>query len=567
MVTKGERKRRSRSPSSDEAKSRQKGRPRKGDTSQTAGDRRRTQIRLAQRAYRQRKETTIAELSEKVTDLEQTIYEMNSTFVALQKRAASSTLQSVEPDLAQSLQTIANRFSTLIPGSETVPNERLVEQAERAQVVPQALQYQDDSTYSTGNKTKDLAAEAIYETSKASQILTSSTSLPVANILNATPAANERGGDHGFTETASRGQTPAEIPARSEELVDFPVTIDAQHNLLPLSAWQLAPPSTYSFKESTFGRRLMRAAYERALGVMTDPRKVMIKNEMCKFAFCFSNTANITNWIRKVVRATTKDSLELWVAPQLHIGNAGLRYPRTSLDGANLPPSFWADKAPMGPRRAVLAETPVPNSMTVSEIIEMMGFSGDWYDPNDVEHYLTSKGLVLSEQSSLVELKENAVPLLEAPNMAAVASPMSSGPGTAPPSPDHANIQIVEGSDMEATKYAWGDVGFPSHHTASFDKGDENEYVSTIPRRRDPRPNVSLSVFNITDSSSNSRTRKILDVDKFVGSKYRLSSATWPLSLNLDAAIIHEAYCLGRSPGWRRSSIDSALAVSTLRVY
>src|SRR3984885_10670025 len=56
-----------RSPKSDEDDSKkQRGRPRLDTQDETAADRRRTQIRLAQRAYRHRKETTISALKKRV---------------------------------------------------------------------------------------------------------------------------------------------------------------------------------------------------------------------------------------------------------------------------------------------------------------------------------------------------------------------------------------------------------------------------------------------------------------------------------------------------------------------
>src|SRR6266516_4726527 len=67
-------KKRRRSPKSDEEDGKkQRGRPRLDTHDETAADRRRTQIRLAQRAYRHRKETTISALKGRVNELERTI--------------------------------------------------------------------------------------------------------------------------------------------------------------------------------------------------------------------------------------------------------------------------------------------------------------------------------------------------------------------------------------------------------------------------------------------------------------------------------------------------------------
>lgn len=61
----------------------QRGRPRLDPQDETPADRRRTQIRLAQRAYRNRKETTISELRGQVTDMQRNIEQMSKTFAQL----------------------------------------------------------------------------------------------------------------------------------------------------------------------------------------------------------------------------------------------------------------------------------------------------------------------------------------------------------------------------------------------------------------------------------------------------------------------------------------------------
>ena len=76
------------SPKSDgEDSKKQRGRPRLDTQDETAADRRRTQIRLAQRAYRNRKETTISALKKRVGELERTIEKMNKSFLKFHDNA------------------------------------------------------------------------------------------------------------------------------------------------------------------------------------------------------------------------------------------------------------------------------------------------------------------------------------------------------------------------------------------------------------------------------------------------------------------------------------------------
>lgn len=79
--------------------------------------RRRTQIRLAQRAYRQRKETTISGLNSRVTSLEKTIEDMHKTFLEFNDRAITSGIQKGAPALAGYLKSTAERLSELAKSS------------------------------------------------------------------------------------------------------------------------------------------------------------------------------------------------------------------------------------------------------------------------------------------------------------------------------------------------------------------------------------------------------------------------------------------------------------------
>ena len=97
----------------DENGKKHRGRPRLDTHDETAADRRRTQIRLAQRAYRHRKETTISALKRRVKDLEQTIARMNSSFLNLQDNMFDSGLLHARPALSDQLKNTADEFLTL----------------------------------------------------------------------------------------------------------------------------------------------------------------------------------------------------------------------------------------------------------------------------------------------------------------------------------------------------------------------------------------------------------------------------------------------------------------------
>ncbi|KIX06835.1 uncharacterized protein Z518_04811 [Rhinocladiella mackenziei CBS 650.93] len=88
----------------------QRGRPRLNTQDETAADRRRTQIRLAQRAYRHHKETTISTLKAKITDLQSTIEQMNKTFLTLHDNMVDAGILTSHYSLGRQLQAATEEF-------------------------------------------------------------------------------------------------------------------------------------------------------------------------------------------------------------------------------------------------------------------------------------------------------------------------------------------------------------------------------------------------------------------------------------------------------------------------
>jgi hypothetical protein len=86
----------------------------------TLPQRRRTQIRLAQRAYRQRKETTISSLTNQSTQLHSIIEQMNKTFVRLHDSTLKSGLLQLNPSLARELKHATETFTTLAKAANEI---------------------------------------------------------------------------------------------------------------------------------------------------------------------------------------------------------------------------------------------------------------------------------------------------------------------------------------------------------------------------------------------------------------------------------------------------------------
>ncbi|KAL0264568.1 hypothetical protein SLS55_000518 [Diplodia seriata] len=98
----------------------------------TPAQRRRTQIRLAQRAYRQRKEMTISSLQKQVEQLQSVIDGMNNSFLHFNDQAMASDIFALRPHLASELRSTTEAFVNLSKTAKTVEVEDEREDSQEA---------------------------------------------------------------------------------------------------------------------------------------------------------------------------------------------------------------------------------------------------------------------------------------------------------------------------------------------------------------------------------------------------------------------------------------------------
>lgn len=439
---------------------------------------------------------------------------MNNTLLGFRNLAIASGIEKGDPSLARSLQSTVNCFAELVKNST---HESDVEEVRFLKAVPTKSK-SDRSFAFTGNanfvkqdeenpvlSTEGFAVEQPrpsnprrraaaaephpaamlgYQTTLEGEVDDYDGEIP--QQLSGTQAHWEklpRLSD--WTSTEAMQQHPTETPedftlSAQQRRFQIPNTTSATDSFMttepalmfgqPMSFrekslydfYTLPLPSSYSHQETSFARRLLRNTFEESYRIMTDPNsRSEDRRRFCKFTWCFASSPMIIDHMEKTMAKTAKDNLEMWQAPQLHLGGAGLHFPRVGIDAGGAPPAWWADEAPMGPWVAGQPETPpVPSSMAISEIIQAAGMEGEWFDANDVEQYLRSKGLLLDGQSQMVEITDtdDLVPELielQAPSATspgASSSIESSGGPRSPPNPD-----LLWSSDpfLQSADYLW----------------------------------------------------------------------------------------------------------------
>ncbi|CAG8920265.1 unnamed protein product [Penicillium salamii] len=114
---------------------RKRGRPRTVTNDQEVPERRRQQLRLAQQAYRKRKETTIGNLQSRVQELETGVENLSNAFLSFSSLFLEQELLSQHPHIASALQDITHQCVALAKAATDEPSEALVHVKESPQPV------------------------------------------------------------------------------------------------------------------------------------------------------------------------------------------------------------------------------------------------------------------------------------------------------------------------------------------------------------------------------------------------------------------------------------------------
>lgn len=378
--------------------------------------RRRTQIRMAQRAYRHRKETTISSLEKRVQDLKGANEEMSNIFISLYDFAVGKGLLDREPEFGRQLQSTTERFLALAKTAED--HEDNHGESEK----------HDDEGESGSGKTKSRRASP-----KKRQENTPPVSEP----------ANPWGGytlskDDSPTEEIDMGYQPDQQYRTREDLqiitrptednasfpfdlmdlqqyrVEVPQMEDYSQNFLPQS--QLPLPSTYSYHEFSFARRIHRAAIERGLRLITskDPSNEHKFQKVFGFALLYESKEAIEARLKRLHNGSIKDTLQEWRAPFVHVGGSGTYYPMRDSDfNSDLMPKFRTGYS-MGPFDSQV--TQVQEVLNDDMKCSLPGFEGDFFDANDVEGYLRGRGLDIPPAADFVTGELDLLALTEMPS-------------------------------------------------------------------------------------------------------------------------------------------------------
>ncbi|KAK0615304.1 hypothetical protein B0T17DRAFT_620093 [Bombardia bombarda] len=578
----------------DDDKKRSRGRPRLDIQDETAADRRRTQIRLAQRAYRNRKETAIQTLEKKVQELKEYNEEMSNAFMKLHDFVISNGLVDRAPNLAASFTLRLRNFSLLLGGQARMlaePRDWTPAQ------IKTCLAANKPSTTRHTNKITTHLALRISSPATQAELLSD-----FSNTFNDPPLPSALDYEivtHPTLDNAS-----------------FPIDINPDFDFSNFSSSPLPSlpvPMSYAQHESTFGRRLQRTGIEAALTLITISNPPAERfNRVFGFCMMFETPEEIQRRVLRAIGRKVQENLFNWQYPFFNLGGAG-----THFDMWNGPLKSSISSDPSSHRignqgTADIMKPGVTNGFSTGPFnaditaiqdafldkdmrIGLPGFKGDYLDSDEVELYLVQRGILIPPAADYVTVEID--PAL---------FHVDSGDSATPPN----KTTSAEASRSTTTKMSNPlDFGFststtdksnsssripsplPSYFTSTSTSNSNTPWTTgmvdpllanTSPfSSQTTRSNSGRSFINSSSSSSSPSSSTSSTSSFGVGLGFPANSLNTPnqthaassspqrqaqqarkkVSIDVNQLVnelVERTICLGRSPGIKRSDINDA---------
>ncbi|KAI0168871.1 hypothetical protein GGR52DRAFT_494656 [Hypoxylon sp. FL1284] len=541
-------------------KKRARGRPRLETTDQSPAERRRTQIRLAQRAHRNRKENAIKDLQTELDSLKEVNSEINSAYKSLFDYASQRGLLAQAPKFRQQLQRVqslvkqAQEKGGLNDSEEGSPDRNL-----------------DDGVREAQEAKGDTPPENEEETTAPAQPEPQATRLwgglmvshePVVyhtqpGTANLDPALAIRRRAHGY-EIAT-----APPPENASFGASVPLHASSWEANWAQHPWnRLTGPRSLATNEWAFARRLHRQSQEKALllaSMPNPPTERMMRVFGC--VLLFESLDEIRARTKAVLDRTRDDPLSYWANPFHHLGGAGTHFPcsgPSSLAGASSS-AYQSTGFGMGPfdARAMRVRDDVLGD---DQYINKAGWEGVWYDAGDVEAYLAQNGVVIPTAADVhrVEIHPGAFSDVQ------TLSQVQVHPSAASEPPGHQTFDSGSSSSvppsMGGTSFAVPSSVQPNANSVPA-RVDLWPPVSGTPNLYDAAPSAHGNAPSFTgfDNLPCSNSSYLYPPHESTGAAPIAAPRKAVLDVNsfIDALISH-ATCLGRAPAFRPRDIVSA---------
>lgn len=443
--------------------------------------RRRTQIRMAQRAYRHRKETTITSLEQQVQELRGTNEEMSNIFISLYDFAVGKGLLQREPEFGQQLQSTTERFLALAKASanedghdEHIDDGKPEEPVRRTKgSKPSPKKRHEDSPH-MAEPVNPWGGYTMSKDDSPEDDLT----------LDFPQQTYEHRGRQSDLQIITRptednASFPFDLMDLQQYRVSLPPMDTFTQSFFPES--QLPLPKSHNYNELSFARRIHRGAIERAFRLFnsTDTATSELFDRVFGLTLMYNTRESIHEGLQRAVKRNTKEPLAEWQNPFVHIGGSGTFYPDTDPSNDLVRPKFRTGYS-MGPLTTSAAET--DEFLSEDMRCSIPGYEGKFFDSNDVEGYLRGRGLEIPPAADFVTAELDISILTEAssPRSNSSVDPLS------PKTPESPALNAVRGytfdfSTPEPKSFPFPAVKFGEGWDAEMLDPNLDPIFSTLP--------------------------------------------------------------------------------------
>ncbi|EMF14011.1 uncharacterized protein SEPMUDRAFT_61970 [Sphaerulina musiva SO2202] len=568
--------------SGDDGKKR--GRPRVDKHDESAADRRRTQIRMAQRAYRQRKESTLEELRKRVSELTNTVELMNKAFTDHYDRLFLLGLPSRH---LQDVRETAEHFENLMKGMRNPCEHSLDDppaksQRESTSSIHGSSTEQYQTTMEPRNVPSWIDRSAILEQQQPKPQDPASVGLGYT-LYMPEPEEMEDVEQECFapldpTSTALTSPSSLELPRQPQQRQSFelfPQEIP-EYPSIPASP---TPPRTYSFQETTFGRRLHRAALEQGYQLLLNPqRRPATYDRVFRLSLMSRSRDKVLAHMKMMLERGPHESLDQ-DTPLIHVGGAGTHYPRRRAFGhlSSSPKDSCWHMGIIGPQNLALLENAAKDNIAVDMTVEIAGFEGEWLDPYDVEGYLEEKGILLDPASSFAAVEVLLPPSRHVSDSKTThsTSPYVAEGGGVVKTPSSNSVQQHRTTPPTAPRPFDREQLFHLHSmgidASAYDSAANLITTTTTVITSSTGP-CSSSTVGVSDPSSLTGTGSWMHFFPQPGGEGGEGTQWTKKTIIIDVAkflkiLIVSGVCLSRTPGYTRRDVDRALALASFDAF
>ncbi|KAJ5462271.1 hypothetical protein N7530_010476 [Penicillium desertorum] len=369
----------------------------KRTTKVPVSEHRRRQLRLAQQAYRYRKETITLSLQHRLEYLQTQIQNLHRTFQAYNHQIERSGVLSFEPALEAKLQQLRTQILEISTAANSSnENSSAIQINEIVPTMTQARQQGKDlqeSEYDFESTTSRPVNGGLHLAS------------PISSFNSADPQENN---PRGKTSAQSYPSLPTPTPHYVNRSEPVPCAVDNSTFLDILRRSHVLSSSPGHFRETSFERRLHRACLKNAYNLLADPTSDpdnVIR--VFRLPLTLSTRDSMVQQIKGLLEGGLDEAPELWDVPFFLLGGAGTHYPRRDRTGKPiLPPNTL----PMSELISALVHqrTGPQSFQSGHDVLADLGLNGEWLDSHDVEGYLKEKGISLSADIAFCSVSARA---------------------------------------------------------------------------------------------------------------------------------------------------------------